>query len=107
MTQATVVAQIHQTLDVHGHRTAKITFHDIVAVDCFTDLDDFGIGELVHATRDRNANLGADLLGELVADPVDILQRNNYALIRRDIDASNTCHVCSPSFSANHHGWRL
>src|SRR5690606_29905386 len=33
VTQAAIVAQIHQTLDVHGNVAAKITFHDIVAVD--------------------------------------------------------------------------
>jgi hypothetical protein len=30
---------------------------------------------------------------------VDILQRDDHALIGRDIDASNTSHVCSPSFN--------
>src|SRR5690606_31371085 len=98
--------QVHQTLDVHGNVTAKITFHDIVAVDCFADLDDFRVGKFVHTTLNGNANLGANIQGELIADPMDILQRDDNALVRRDIDASNTSHVCSPSFSANRHGWR-
>src|SRR5690554_6127406 len=100
MTQATIVAQVHQPLDVHRDVAAKITLDDVIPVDGLTDLDDFRVGELVDTTLRGNANLGADILGELVADPVDILQRDDNALICRDIDASNTCHVCSPSFSA-------
>ncbi|MCY1561919.1 hypothetical protein D9M68_992430 [compost metagenome] len=104
MAQATVVAEVHQALDVHRNVTAKVTFHDIVAVDRFTDLDHFGVGQFIDATLGRNTDRGSDIMGELLADPVNVLQRDYNALVRRDIDASNTSHVCSPSLNTRHRG---
>src|SRR5690606_6766620 len=49
MAQATIIAQVHEALDVHRHVAAQIAFHNIVAVDGLADLDDFGVGQLVHA----------------------------------------------------------
>ena len=43
-----------------------------------------------------------DLFGELGADPMDVLKRDDNALVRRDIDASNTSHVRSPLVSRVH-----
>src|SRR5690606_30957129 len=40
MAQATIIAQVHEALDVHRHIAAQIAFHDIVAVDGLADLDD-------------------------------------------------------------------
>src|SRR3569833_2795882 len=64
--QATIVAKVHEPLDVHRHVTAKVTFHDVVAVDRLADLNDFGVGQLVDATLRRDPHLLADVLGGLV-----------------------------------------
>src|SRR5690606_11077403 len=96
VTQATVVAQIHQTLDVHGNRAAKITLDLIVTVDGFANLDNFRVRQLIHAPLGRNGNLLANFRGHLRPNPVNILQRDNHALVRRDVDASNTSHAGSP-----------
>ena len=99
MPQPTIVAEIHEPLDVHRHVAAQITLHDVVAVDGLTDLDDFRVSQFVDATLDRNPDLRANVFGELVADPMDVLKRDHHALVRRDIDASNTSHVRSPLVS--------
>ena len=46
MTQAAIAAEVHQTLDVHRDFAAQIAFDDVVAVDGFADLQDFGVGQL-------------------------------------------------------------
>src|SRR6476620_257815 len=94
MAQAAIAAQIHQPLDVHRYLAPEVAFDGVVAIDGLADLQDFGIGKLVHAARFGNADLAADVLGELGTDAVDILERNNNALLRRNVNASNTGHVC-------------
>src|SRR5690606_32330464 len=84
--------------------TAQVTFHDVVAVDGLTDLNHFGVGQFIDAALGRNTDLLNDILGEPVADTVNVLQRDHHALVRRNIDASNTSHVCSPSFNTRHRG---
>src|SRR5690349_2513434 len=65
VTQATIGAEVHQALDVHGHFTAKVTFHDVVAVDGFADSQNLGVGQLIHAALGRDVDLLDDLLGLL------------------------------------------
>ena len=96
MTQTAVAAQIHQALDVHRNFTAQITFNMVIAIDCFTNLQDFRIGQLIDATLCRDADLLDDFLRKLLTNPVNVLKRDNNALVRRDVDASDTSHVCSP-----------
>ena len=62
----------------------------------FADLDHFRIGQFVDPALRRDADLFADLGSELFADSVNVLQRDNNALVGRNIDASNTCHARSP-----------
>jgi hypothetical protein len=96
MTQAAVATQVHQALDVHRNFTTQVTFDLVVSIDCFADLKDFSIRQLVNATIVGNANLRYDFPSKFRSNPVDVLKRNNNALVRRDVDASDTCHVCSP-----------
>src|SRR5690606_32383492 len=44
----------------------------------------------------RHSHLFGDLLGEFRPNPMDILQRDDDALVGRDVDASDTGHVRSP-----------
>jgi hypothetical protein len=96
MTQTAVAAKVHQTLDVHGNFTTQVTFDAVFSIDSFTDLKYFSIRQLIYATIVSNADLRYDLTSKFRSNPVDVLKRNDYALVRRDVDASDTCHVCSP-----------
>src|SRR5918993_5244796 len=91
--QATIGAEIHEALDVHGHFAAEIAFHDVVAVDGLTDRQNLGVGELVHAALGRDVDVLDDLLGLLGPDAVDVLKRDHNALAGRDIDACYTGHL--------------
>src|SRR6056297_1470441 len=96
VTQAAIDTEIHQPLDVHRHFAAQITFHDIIAVDGLADHQHFLIGELVDTALDRNRRLGTDLLGLLGTDAMNVLQRNDDALVCRNIDACDAGHFTSP-----------
>src|SRR4030088_2822260 len=96
MTQAAIATEIHQTLDVHAGLAAQIAFDHIVAVDHFTDLQHFLIAELRDAAIIGNLDLFHDLGGILLADAMDVLERDQDALVGRDIYTGNTGHEVSP-----------
>jgi hypothetical protein len=54
---------------------------------------DLGVGQLVDPPLGRDADLLADLLGLGRADAVDVLKRDDDALVGRDVDACDTGHV--------------
>ena len=85
-----------EVLTIDGGFTAQITFHEVITVDHFTDLQDFRIIEVGDTAFRCDGNLLADLLRLGRANAVDIAKRDFYALIRRNIDAGNTGHFPSP-----------
>src|SRR5436190_5246041 len=92
MAQAAIAAEVHQTLDVDADFTAKIAFDHVVAVDHFADLQHFLVGELADAAIQRDLHLLHDLASVLLADAVDVLKRDQHALVGRDVDAGDTGH---------------
>src|SRR6195256_586591 len=96
MTQAAIAAEIHQTLDVHAGLASQVAFDHIVAVDYFTDLQNFLIAQLRDATIVGNLDLLQDVGRIPLADAVDILERDQHALVGRNIHAGNTGHGFSP-----------
>ena len=77
-------------------RRAEVALDDIVAVDHFADLQDFRIGQLIDPSRVGDAHLVDDFACLGRPNAVNVLQRNNDALISRDIDASDTGQSSSP-----------
>ena len=94
--QAPIAAKIHQPLDVHRDLAAKIALDHIIAVDRLANLDDFRVGELRDPPLGGNMHLLADFLGLRRANAVDILKRDDDALVGRNIDAGDTGHASSP-----------
>src|SRR5690606_10214184 len=92
VTQAAVAGDVHQALDVHRGLATQVALDGVVAVDRFTDLQDLGVGQLVHAPGRLDADLGRDFLRRVRADAMDVLKRDFDALVGRDIDASDTGH---------------
>src|ERR1700736_3863688 len=92
MAQAAIAAEVHQTLDVDADFAAKVALDQIVAVDHFADLQDFLIAQLADATIHRDLHLLDDLGSILLADTMDVLERDQNALVGRDIHAGNTGH---------------
>ena len=70
----------------------KIAFDQIVAVDHFADLQHFLVAQLRHTAVIGNLYLLHDLGGILLADAMDVLERDQDALVGRNIHAGNTGH---------------
>src|SRR5205814_3420769 len=81
MTQAAIAAEVHQTLDVDADLTTQVALDEIVAVDHFADLEHFGVAELIDATILGDLDLFQDLTGDLLTDAMDILKRDQHALV--------------------------
>src|SRR5262245_48050319 len=92
MAKAAIGAKVHQPLDIHRDFAAKVTLHGVVALDQFADLDHLGVGKLAHPALGGNLDLVYDLLRVMGADAVDVLQRDDHALVGRDIYASDARH---------------
>src|SRR3978361_1284155 len=92
MTQAAIAAEVHQTLDVDADFTTKIALDQIVAVDDFADLKHFLVAELAAPPLGLNLHLRDDLGRVLLADAMDVLERDQDALVGWDIHAGNTGH---------------
>src|SRR5690606_17445812 len=91
--QAAIAAEVHEPLDVHRDLAAQVALDPIVAVDRLADLQHLGVGQLVDAPVGGDANLLDDFRSELRADAVNILKRDDDALIGRNIDAGYTGHL--------------
>src|ERR1044071_6570533 len=96
VTQTAIAAEIHQALDVDGNLAPQIAFDHVIAVDHFTDLQDFLVGQLRHPTLHRDVDLRHDVLGVLLADAMDVLERDDDALVGRNIHACNSGHDFTP-----------
>ena len=92
MTQAAIAAEVHQTLDVDADLTTQIALDEIVAVDHFADLEHFSVAELIDATIHGNLHLLQDLTGDLLTDAMDVLERDQHALVGGNVHAGNTGH---------------
>src|SRR3954468_7056707 len=91
VTQPSIAAEVHQSLDVHRHFATQIAFDQKVAVDHFADLQDFLVGELRHPASGVEMHLVHALLGLLLPDAMDVLQRYHDALVGWNVHASDTC----------------
>src|SRR5690606_31997757 len=93
MAETAIAAEVHEALDVHRHFAAQVALDDIVTVDGLADLQDLRVGELIHPPLRRNTNLLADFLREFRTNAMNVLERDDNALLRRNIYASDTGHV--------------
>src|SRR6185312_14014412 len=86
VTQAAIRTEVHKTLDVHRHFAAQIAFHEIIAVDRFADLNDFGFRQVGDAAVRRDADLLDDLTGLCGTDSMDIAEADFDPLLGGPVD---------------------
>jgi hypothetical protein len=92
MPEASVTAEVHQTLDVHRDLAAEITFDLEVLVDGFADPANLLLVEVFRLLVAGDPGLGADGLRALRTDSVDVLEGDEEVLPPGEIDAGDTCH---------------
>src|SRR5262249_7826202 len=92
VTQAAVTSEIHETLDVHGDFASQVAFHHIIAIDDFANLQHLLVTELIYPPILRNSDLTHDLVGLFRTNAMDVLQRNDHALVSWYIDAGDAGH---------------
>jgi hypothetical protein len=71
---------------------AQIAFNLVVAVDGFANLQHFGVRKLIDATVSGMPTFST-ISGELVADAVNVGERDDNALVCRNVNACYAGHV--------------
>jgi hypothetical protein len=97
VTEASIAAKIHQTLDVELNLTAEVALHLVVGVENVADELDLGIRELLDALVFRDIRLFANLASEGAADSVEVRKGVGELLSAGKIDTSDTSHRRAPS----------
>src|SRR5690242_6636826 len=92
MAQSAIAAEDHQPLDVHVDFASQIAFHHIVTVDDFANLQNLLVGELGDARRVGDVHLVDDLTRLVRPDAVDVLERDDHALVGRQVNTRDTGH---------------
>src|SRR5689334_17864171 len=92
MTDATIRADVHQSLDVHRHFGAQRAFDLVIALDHLTQAVHVGVGEIANAKRRIDACLLDDVACVATTNTVDVRQADLDLLLAGEIDARNTSH---------------
>ncbi len=95
MTQTAIVAQIHQTLDVHGHFPAQVTLNRHLA-DFGAQCIHLSFVEITNLRVLGNTGLDAQAACLRTTHAKNVGQGDNSVLVIRYVDAGNTSH---PTFS--------
>ena len=83
MSEATVAADIHQTLDVEGNLGSEVTFNLVLLFDDLPQKSDVICAESIDSDLRVNICLGADFLSGSPANSVDVSQGNLDCLVRQ------------------------
>ena len=81
MTDASVAADLRETLDVHGDFSAEITFDHVILSDNFAEFLDFFISQIPASGIGIDARLLDDLCCRGTADAINAGQANLNTLI--------------------------
>src|SRR5215470_13439382 len=90
---ALVAADLHLAPDVRLNLTAQVTFDPVRAVDPVTELHEVVVGQIVHPGVTADPGGVQRLPGAGAADPVDVGEGDLKALVAREVDTNQTCHV--------------
>jgi hypothetical protein len=91
MTESAIATDIHQTLDVHRRLTTQITLNRELS-DLIPDFFQVTIGQVFDLLGISNATSFANFASACASDTKNGGQANLGMLLRRNIDASDTCH---------------
>src|SRR4051812_30694100 len=92
-----VAADLDLATDVGLDLTAEVTLDLVLRLDRVAELDELGVTQLVDPQVGADAGVGEELLGGGAADAVDVGERDLDALVAREVDTNEACHVGLPS----------
>ena len=95
MTNATVRAEVHQTLDIHRNFTSKITFNFELR-NCRPEVCNLWLCEILDRRVRSYISFYANLFRARIADTENRSQSDYDVLIQRNIYACYTCHLYLP-----------
>ena len=99
VTTALVGANLDLAADVSSHLTAKVTFDVVVGLNVVTQCHELIICQLVDAQVTADSGGLQGLGGAGAADSVDVGQGDLEALVARQVNSDEACHVASLSCS--------
>jgi hypothetical protein len=92
VTNPTVAADVHESLDVHRDLGAQRTFDAEVLLDRLTKLVGISVSEIANTLLGVDASRQENPSRERASDPEDVRQTDLDLLFPREIYASNTRH---------------
>jgi hypothetical protein len=87
MPEPPIAADLHEPLDVHGHRFSQVALDHSVPLNDVTDAHRLFLGEIFHLGMNINAGLIANLLSPASANPENIRQADLNSFVQRQIHA--------------------
>src|SRR5690348_2321907 len=93
VTDALVAADLHLAADVRLNLTAEVTFDPVRAVHPVAEPHEVVVGQIVHPSVTADPSGVQRLPCAGAADPVDVGEGDLKALLAREIDTNQTCHV--------------
>src|SRR6185436_8451967 len=99
MPASAIAADLHQPLDVHRDFLAQVTLDATLFLDHPADLPHVVLGQILHADVRTDAGFLENLVRTDASDAVDVGQPDFDPLGSREINASNSRHMCFLSLS--------
>src|SRR5712671_2659545 len=110
MAQAAVGADVHETLDGHGHLAPARALDLELRFDHLAEASRLLVGEVLHPGVRIHARDLDDLPRRGVSDPEDVRQADLDTLVVREIDSGNSCQRAPPVLGLLRHAgsqpWR-
>ncbi len=96
MADAPIAADVHEALNVLRALPAQIALDSDFTVDGVAQLDDLFLRQIAHLGVGVDAHDREYLVRGRAPDAVDIGESDLNPLLRRDVDACDTCHTDLP-----------
>ena len=90
--KASIAAEVHQALNVHGDIAPEVTLNAVAVRDHLTDANDLLIAELLVGQVGIHLGLLTDLQSRRAADSIDVGQCDPRLLLAWEINSGNTWH---------------
>jgi hypothetical protein len=96
VTQASVAADVHEPLDVHGNLPSEITLNPHFLIDDVAQAIDFIVRQVPNPGVRIDSGASEKLLARMQSDAIYVRQSSFDSLIPGKVNSRNSGHVLSP-----------